>query len=237
VVDCVQALSTPQQNLVESGFAAQTAAEERQCHTFELDQLTQIRDVTAEVQQALAGKSGDAANVALHAKEAELQTGCGSRPGVRCDAVSLYHGGVYDLYRYKRYNDVRLVFAPEMAVAQFGGDPDNFNFPRFDYDIGLLRAYEGGHPAASPGYLKWSANGSKDGDLVFVSGNPGGTSRELTVSQLEFQRDKVFPFEIPEIAEYRGQLEQFITRGPEQAREADEDLFFVANYFKVLFGQ
>jgi hypothetical protein len=237
VVGCVQALSTPQQNLVETGFSAQTAGEERKCPAFELDQLAQIRDVTAEVQQALAGKTGDAANAALHAKEAELQKSCGSDPAIRCDIVSLYHGGVYHLYRYKRYGDVRLVFAPEMEVANFGGDPDNFNFPRFDYDIGLLRAYEGGHPAASPDYLKWSASGSKDGDLVFVSGNPGGTSRELTVSQLGFQRDKVLPLEIPEIAEYRGQLEQFITRGPEQAREADEDLFFVANYFKVLFGQ
>ena len=237
VVDCVQALSTPQQNLVESGFAAQTAAEERQCHTLELDQLTQIRDVTAEVQQALAGKSGDAANVALHAKEAELQQGCGSDPGVRCDVVSLYHGGVYDLYRYKRYNDVRLVFAPEMAVAQFGGDPDNFNFPRFDYDIGLLRAYENGRPAASPDYLKWSAQGSKDGDLVFVSGNPGGTSRELTVSQMAFERDNFFPPQLSRIAEYRGQLERFINEGPEQAREADEDLFFLANAFKAYWGE
>ena len=237
VVDCVQALSTPQQNLVESGFTAQTAAEERQCHTLELDQLVQIRDVTAEVQQALAGKTGDAANAALHAKEAELQQSCGSDPSVRCDVVSLYHGGVYDLYRYKRYNDVRLVFAPEMAVAQFGGDPDNFNFPRFDFDIGLLRAYESGHPAASPEYLKWSAQGSKDGDLVFVSGNPGGTSREFTVSQLAFDRDKLFPLQLPRIAEYRGRLERFIGEGPEQAREADEDLFFIGNAFKAYWGE
>ena len=237
VVDCVQALSTPQQNLVETGFTAQSAAEERKCRAFELDQLTQIRDVTAEVRQALAGKTGDAANAALHAKEAELQQSCGSDPSIRCDLVSLYHGGVYDLYRYKRYDDVRLVFAPEFPIAQFGGDPDNFNFPRFDYDLGLLRAYEGGHPASSPDYLKWSANGSKDGDLVFVSGNPGGTSRELTTSQLAFQRDKIFPLQMPRVAEYRGQLERFINEGPEQAREADEDLFFIANSFKAYLGQ
>jgi Peptidase S46 len=237
VVGCVQALSTPQLNLVETGFTAQTAAEERKCDTFELDQLTQIRDVTSEVQQALAGKTGEAANAALHAKEAELQQSCGSDPGIRCDVVSLYHGGVYDLYRYKRYNDVRLVFAPEFQVAQFGGDPDNFNFPRFDYDIGLLRAYEDGHPAATTDYFKWSANGSKDGDLVFISGNPGGTSRELTVSQLAFERDKIYPLQMPRLAEYRGQLERFINEGPEQAREADEDLFFVANAFKAYLGE
>jgi len=237
VVDCVEQLSTPQQNLVESGFAAKTVAEERKCPAFELDQLVQIRDVTGEVQGAIAGKTGDDANKALHAKQAELQQSCGSDPSVRCDLVSLYHGGVYDLYRYKRYSDVRLVFAPEFAVAQFGGDPDNFNFPRFDFDIGLLRAYEGGKPAGSSDYLRWSANGSKDGDLVFVSGNPGGTSRELTVAQLGFERDTALPFIIPEIAEYRGQLEQFVTRGPEQAREAHEDLFFIENDFKVLFGR
>ena len=237
VVDCVQALSTPQQNLVESGFSARTAAEERKCDTFELDQLTQIRDVTSEVKQAMAGKTGDAANAALHAKEAELQQGCGSDPSVRCDVVSLYHGGIYDLYRYKRYNDVRLVFAPEFQVAQFGGDPDNFNFPRFDFDIGILRAYEGGHPATTSDYLKWSSNGSKDGDLVFVSGNPGGTSRELTVSQLRFQRDRNYPLILPRLAEYRGQLERFISEGPEQAREADEDLFFVANAYKAFWGE
>ena len=237
VVECVEQLSTPQQNLVETGFSAKTIAEERKCPAFELDQLVQIRDVTADIQGVLAGKAGDEANKALHAKEAELQQSCGSDASVRCDVVSLYHGGVYDLYRYKRYTDVRLVFAPEFTVAQFGGDPDNFNFPRFDFDIGLLRAYEGDKPAASPEFLRWGVNGSKDGDLVFVSGNPGGTSRELTVSQLAFARDTAFPLEMPELAEYRGQLEQFITRGPEQARAAREDLFFVENDFKASFGR
>lgn len=237
VVDCVEQLSTPQQNFVDTGFTAKTDAEERKCPDFELDQLVQIRDVTADVQGAIAGKTGDDANKALHAKEAELQQSCGSDPGIRCDVVSLYHGGVYDLYRYKRYTDVRLVFAPEFSVAQFGGDPDNFNFPRFDFDIGLLRAYEADKPAATPDYLHWSANGSKDGDPVFVSGNPGGTSRELTMAQMDFERDHFFPSVLPSLAEYRGQLEQFVLRGPEQAREANQDLFFVENSFKALFGE
>jgi Peptidase S46 len=237
VVDCVEQISTPQNNLVDKGFIAKSEAEERKCPAFELDQLVQIRDVTTEVQGALAGKTGDAANKALHAKQAELEQSCGKDPAVRCDLVNLYHGGVYDLYRYKRYNDVRLVFAPEFDVAQFGGDPDNFNFPRYDFDIGLLRAYEGDKPASTPDYLQWSANGSKDGDLVFVSGNPGGTSRELTNSQLAFSRDTSLPSYIPEISEYRGQLEQFITRGPEQAREANQDLFFTENDYKVQFGR
>jgi hypothetical protein len=237
VVECVEQLSTPKDNLVENGFIAKTAAEEPKCPDFELDQLVEIRDVTADVQAAIARKTGDDANKALHAKEAQLQQGCGSDPSVRCDVISLYYGGVYDLYRYKRYTDVRLVFAPEFAVAQFGGDPDNFNFPRFDFDIGLLRAYEDGKPAANNDYLRWSANGSKDGELVFVSGNPGGTSRELTMSQLAFERDTELPFLIPETSEYRGELEQFVTRGSEQTREAKEQLFYTENDFKVEFGR
>ena len=237
VVECVEQISTPKDNFVDDGFVAKTAAEERKCPAFELDQLVEIRDVTANVQGALAGKAGHDANRALHAKEAELQQSCGSDASVRCDVVSLYHGGVYDLYRYKRYTDVRLVFAPEYGVAQFGGDPDNFNFPRFDFDIGLLRAYEAGKPAASPEFLRWSANGSKDGELVFVAGNPGGTSRGLTNAQLAFERDTYFPARMPYLAEYRGLLEEFRTRGPEQAREANEDLFFVENSFKALVGR
>ncbi|MGB9236461.1 MAG: S46 family peptidase [Terriglobales bacterium] len=237
VVECLEQISTPQQNFAEIGLSAKMPAEERKCPDFELDQLVEIRDVTGDVQGAMTGKTGDEANKALHAKEAELQQGCGSDKGVRCDVVSLYHGGVYDLYQYKRYNDVRIVFAPEFSVAQFGGDPDNFNFPRFDFDISVLRAYEGDKPAVTKDYLHWSANGTKDGDLVFVSGNPGGTFRELTESQLAFERDVLYPNRIPEIAERRGELEAFIGRGPQQAREASDDLFFLENGFKVYFGR
>ncbi len=237
VVECEEQLSTAQENLVEAGFSARSAAEERKCPDFELDQLTQIGDVTGEVKAVLAGKTGDDANKAPRAEEARLQQTCGTDPSIRCDLVSLYHGGLYNLYYYKRYTDVRLVFAPEFAVAQFGGDPDNFNFPRFDFDIGLLRAYEGGKPVPSGEYLHWSPNGSKAGEPVFVSGNPGGTSRELTISQLEFLRDQSFPHLMPYLAEYRGQLEEFMKRGPEQERAAHEDDFFVANSFKADYGR
>ena len=237
VIDCVEELSSAKENFSENGFTAKSEAEEKKCAAFELDQLVEIRDVTAQIKGATEGKTGDAANKALHAKEAELQESCGSGASVRCDVVSLYHGGVYDLYHYKRYTDVRLVFAPEFGVAQFGGDPDNFNFPRFDFDIGLVRAYEDGKPASSPHYLKWSVDGAKDGDLVFVPGNPGGTSRGLTESQLAFDRDVIYPSRIPVIAEYRGLLEEFSRRGPEQAREAGDDLFLVENSFKVYIGR
>lgn len=237
VLQCVQQLSTSAQNFVQNGFIAQTPAEERRCPVFELDQLMQISNVTADVQGAIAGKTGAAAVAALHAKEAELEKSCGSDPAILCQVVSLYEGGVYDLYHYKKYTDVRLVFAPEMSVAQFGGDPDNFNFPRYDFDIGLVRVYEDGHPISSPNYLKWSANGSKDGELVFVSGNPGGTGRQLTVSQLAFERDTVLPNFIPAVSERRGLLERFVTESPERAQEGTEALFFDENTYKVIFGR
>ena len=238
VVDCVEGLSTPKQDFVSAGYIAKSQADERKCPDFELDQLTQISDVTRSVQGAIAGKTGPAANMALRSQQAKLQAGCSNNdPSIRCDVVSLYHGGVYKLYKYHRYSDVRLVFAPEFAVGQFGGDPDNFNFPRFDFDVGLLRAYDKDQPAASPEYLKWSRNGSNAGELVFVSGNPGGTSRQLTVSQLAFERDIAFPERMPELAEYRGQLEQFMTRGPEQQREASDTLFFIANDYKASYGR
>lgn len=237
VLQCVQQLSTREQNFVQNGFITQTPAEERKCPVFELDQLMQITDVTAAVQGAIAGKSGAAAVSALHAKEAELEKSCGADPATLCQVVSLYEGGIYNLYHYKKYTDVRLVFAPEMSVAQFGGDPDNFNFPRYGFDIGLVRVYENGHPISSPDYLKWSASGSKSGDLVFVSGNPGGTSRQLTVAQLAFERNTALPSLIPAVSERRGLLERFMTESPERAREAGEALFFDENTYKVIFGR
>jgi len=236
VAGCVEQLSTAQENLVATGFAAKTESDERTCPFFEIDQLVRISNVTAQVQRALSGKSGDAANVALRAIRAKFEEGCGSSPDVRCDFVPLYHGGVYDLYHYRRYHDVRLVFAPEFATGLFGGDPDNFNFPRYDFDLGLLRVYDRGKPVSNADYLHWSPNGSTRGELVFVSGNPGGTSRELTLSQLLFERRYSLPYQVAGIQEYRGQLAEFMQRGPEQAREAQETLFFIENAFKVIFG-
>src|SRR5665213_342652 len=189
VLGCVAALSTAQKNLIENGFIAQRREDEQRCPNFDVNQLVAITDVTKMIHAATAGKTGADANAALRAATVQVQQSCGSDATVRCDLVALYHGGIYDVYRYKHYDDVRLVFAPEFAVAQFGGDPDNFNFPRFDLDVGIVRAYENGKPVASSDYLRWSENGSKAGELVFVPGNPGGTSRELTTSELTYERD------------------------------------------------
>jgi len=237
VVECVNNLSTPQHDFVPTGYVAKRPEDERACPDFELDELQTIEDVTATVQGAVAGKTGETAVKALNAAEATAQATCGKDPMVRCDVVSLYHGGIYDLYHYRRYTDVRLVFAPEYAVAQFGGDPDNFNFPRYDYDIGMLRAYVGGKPAATPDYLKWSPAGAKAGQLVFVAGNPGGTSRELTDSQLAYERQYVYPSIMPQLGESRGELEQFDTESPERGREAHEETFFVQNSYKAILGR
>ena len=236
-VDCVGQLSTPEKNFVEAGFYAKAEADEIKCPGFELDRLDGIDDVTAAIRAATNGKSGRALIDALQAKQAALSSSCGASLAIRCDVVSLYQGGVYKLYHYKRYTDVRLAFAPEYAVAQFGGDPDNFNFPRFDFDISLLRAYEGDKPAATPEYLHWSKSGSTAGDLTFVSGNPGGTDRLFTVSQLEYMRDVEYPRQLPFISELRGLLEQYELEGPEQLRQTKQMLFGIENSYKALFGR
>lgn len=237
VANCVAQLSTSQKNYSETGFYAQRREDEVRCPNFEVNQLVGITDVTKTVQGALAGKSGAAANAALREVTLRESQSCGNDPTIRCDVVSLYHGGVYDLYRYKHYDDVRLVFAPEFSVAQFGGDPDNFNFPRFDYDVSLVRAYENGKPIASPHYFTWSTNGSTAGELVFVPGNPGGTSRELTVAELAYERDYALPEALSRAEEQRGILEEFMRRGAEQRREANEQLFYLENGVKVIGGR
>jgi hypothetical protein len=236
-IDCIDELSTPQKNYVESGFYAKTLTDETACPNFELDRLTQIDDITSAIARATNGRSADTAKRALHGAEAAAQQSCGKDPAVRCDVVSLYHGGVYELYHYKRYTDVRIAFAPEYGIGEFGGDPDNFSFPRFRYDVSLLRAYENGRPAATPDYLAWSTSGSKAGDLVFVSGQPADTSRELTVAQLEFTRDVRFPVVLPLLAEYRGVLERFGRESSEANRESKDALQETENEFKEYLGE
>jgi hypothetical protein len=236
-LDCVAQLSTPTKNFVNEGFYAKTQADEVPCPGFEIDRLDSIDDVTADVDSATAGKSGRALVMALEAKEGALSLSCGTDKAILCEVVSLYHGGQYKLYHYTRYTDARLVFAPEYSVAQFGGDPDNFNFPRYDYDCSFVRAYVGGKPASTPDYLHWSKNGSKAGDLVFVSGNPSDTQRLLTVSELSYLRDVDYPMNLPQISELRGLLEQYQTESPENLRETKEFLFGIENYYKESYGE
>ena len=227
--DCIHDLSTPQQDLAQSGFVARTPADERRCPTFELDQLVQIRNVTGQIRAAMGGKTGEAQTTALNAVRAKLEERCGDDTSTRCDLVSLYDGGVYDLYRYHRFTDVRLAFSPEEAISYFGGDPDNFNFPRYAYDVCFLRAYDGGRSASTSDYFRWSRNGSKTGELTFVAGSPASTSRDLTVSQLRYYRDNGLPYWLVVYAEYRGLLERFSNESPQRSSEAESTL----NYCRI----
>ncbi|HET9555190.1 MAG TPA: S46 family peptidase, partial [Anaeromyxobacteraceae bacterium] len=234
---CIEQLSTAQRDFVKSGFYARAPADEVKCPELEVNQLVAIADVTARMTKATQGKAGQEFHRAQRAEQAAIEKACQTSPALRCEVVSLYRGGVYDLYTYRRYQDVRLAFAPEFDIAFFGGDPDNFTFPRYDLDVAFLRVYDEGKPAATPHHLRWSAAGARDGELTFVSGHPGGTSRSLTVAQLAYQRDYALPERLVALAEYRGLLTEYARRGPEQARHSTAELFFVENSFKAISGR
>jgi len=235
---CIEQLSTKEKDFVKEGFYAATLAQEVKCPEIELNQLVAISDVSERMHSATQGLEGQKFAEAQRAGMARIEKECaGDDDKVRCDVVTLYHGGIYDLYRYKRFQDVRLVFAPELAIAFFGGDPDNFNFPRYDLDVSFVRAYEDDKPAKTEHYFKWSTTGAKEGDLTFVSGHPGGTDRELTLAQLKFQRDVALPEALFALAEYRGALTMYTNLGAEQHRTAEAELFGIENSYKALKGR
>jgi hypothetical protein len=236
---CIEQLSTAQKNFVNDGFLAKRREEEVRCPGIELNRLEQITDVTAEVKAATAGLEGAAFKQAQNAVQAKLTAACvgNERDTVRCDVVDLYHGGRYDLYRYHRFQDARLVFAPELAIAFFGGDPDNFNFPRYDMDISVLRAYENGKPAVIKDYFPFSKAGAAAGEMVFTLGHPGRTQRQLTMAQLDTVRDVQLIDGLLRLSELRGVLEQYATKSPEAARTAHTLTFGVENSYKALYGQ
>ena len=191
--DCIHDLSTSGKDYMKDGFYAPTRADEAKCPGVEFLVLENIEDVTAKVTGAAKpGMSTADAGKAQREEMGSLEKEC-STNGQRCDVVTLYSGAMYNLYKYKKYDDIRLVFAPEFSIAFFGGDPDNFEYPRYDLDISFFRAYENGQPARTPDYLRWSAAGANQGDLVFVSGHPGSTGRLLTMDQLDFLRDYQYP--------------------------------------------
>jgi Peptidase S46 len=236
---CITQLSTRAGDLVEAGFYAKTTQDERKCPDVEVDQLTAITDVTARVDAATAGRDGKALIDSKRAIEATIARECsGGDAKIRCDVVELYHGGVYDLYRYRRYQDVRLVFSPEAAIAFFGGDPDNFEFPRYDLDVTYLRVYADDRPLdTSANFLRYATRDVRPGDLTFTSGHPGRTDRLDTVAELEFQRDVTLPRSIFYNSELRGQLTEFSVTGAEQARIAKGMLFGVENSLKASKGR
>jgi len=235
--ECIGQLSTRARNYEVTGFWARTQADEVRCPALEIDQLTDLSDVTEPVTRATAGLSGPAWENAQKGVVADLENRCaGGQDEVRCEVVSLYQGGRYGLYRYRRYQDVRLVFAPEAAIAYFGGDPDNFMFPRYDLDVSFVRVYQGGQPARTDSYFRWSSAGPREGELTFISGNPGSTERDWTVAQLEYERDVALPDRLLLLAELRGVLTEFARRGPEQKRISNNLLAGVENSLKARRG-
>jgi hypothetical protein len=236
---CIEQLSTAARDYVQTGFYAKEAKDEVKCPDMEANQLVQISDVTDRVKAAIAGKDGKAFSDALKAVEADIAKECtGGSDTLRCDVVDLYHGGVYNLYKYRRYQDLRLVFAPEFAIAFFGGDPDNFEFPRYDLDVSFVRIYDHDKPLdSSANYLPFAKEDAKEGDVSFTSGHPGSTERLDTVAELEFARDIRLPSTLLYLAELRGILEQFSDQGPEQRRTADTKLFGTENSYKAFKGQ
>ena len=238
VVECAQNLSAPGDDVYNKGFAVRSTAEERTCPGQEAEILLAITDVTPRITGAGQGLTGAALVQARSGVASTVEKeGCGSDPTLRCQVVRLYQGGQYKLYKYHKFTDVRLVFSPGVPAAFFGGDPDNFNFPRYDLDSAFLRLYENGKPISTTNFLKWNASTPKDGEPVFVAGNPGGTDRQLTVAQLETQRDLTIPITLTQFAELRGRLIRFGEEDAEHKRQAQEMLFGLENSYKVFVGR
>lgn len=238
VEGCAQDLSSPEHDYYTHGYTAARRDDEHKCAGMQAEVLTAITDVTPQMTGAGKGLAGDALVKARTAASSTIEdAGCGKDQTVRCEVVSLYHGGEYKLYKYRKYSDVRLVFSPGVQTAFFGGDPDNFNFPRYDLDSAFVRLYENGRPVPTPQHLKWNAAPPRDGEPVFVAGNPGGTDRQLTVAQLETQRDYTLPTNLLQLSELRGRLIKFSEESAENKREAQDLLFGLENSYKVYFGR
>ncbi|MBL0926352.1 MAG: S46 family peptidase [Phycisphaerales bacterium] len=236
--DMLLKLSTPSRNLLQTGFYAPTREAELKCPDLEVNILWEIEDVTASVTGAeKSGMTAAEANTARRRTMAEIERGSQERTGLLSQIVTLYQGGRYHLYRYKRFTDVRLVWAPEEAIAFFGGDTDNFEYPRFCLDATFFRIYEDGKPFKPQHHLSWSPGGAADGELVFVFGHPGRTSRMFTVDHLRFDRDVANPWRLANLWRTEIQLQTFSGRSAENARVAREDLFGVANSRKAITGE
>lgn len=234
---CLAALSDKGHDFFREGFYTKDLADERQCPGMELDRLDTMKDVSAPVAEATKGKQGAAYSAALQEVESKLTKDCigGDDEHWRCDMVPLYHGGQTALYRYRRYKDVRVVMAPEQGIAFFGGDPDNFDYPRYDIDLSMLRVYEGGKPVHTP-FLQFDPNGPKADDLVFTSGNPGRTQRGLPASALAFQRDVANPAIISALTLREGMLWQYSRESAEHEKQAEDALFSIQNGIKSYSG-
>jgi hypothetical protein len=235
--DCLGKISTKDKNYLATGFEAKTRAEEPKCSDLELNVLMSIEDVTSRVTGSVQpGMDAPSSEKARRAEINNIEKESHDKTGLRSDVVTLYNGGMYNLYRYKQYTDVRLVFAPQKAIAFYGGDPDNFEYPRYDLDICFFRVYENDKPIHADNYLKWSESGANEGDLIFVSGHPGRTDRANTVAHLLYQRDYVLPGTLNLLRRREVMLKNYSDRSAENARRAEDDLFSIQNSRKAYLG-
>ena len=233
---CITAVSPRDTSYQEAGFVSPAESGERKCDGYYADQLISTEDVTAKVRSAVTttvtAKQVEQRDKAI----SDIQTSCQTATGLVCQVVTFYQGGKYSLYRYKRYSDVRIVMAPEEGISFFGGDPDNFTYPRYDLDLTLLRVYENGQPMKTEHYLRWNSNGAKEGDLTFVVGNPGSTGRLLTIAQMEYLRDVQYP---ATLANYKSQIalyKEMAAQSEANKRRYENTIFGLENSQKATKG-
>jgi hypothetical protein len=234
--ECTASASTPDSNYITTGFAARTAADEKKCNGMFADQLQSITNVTDRIRKAVTATSAAQQATQRTAEIDRIQKECASEAGYICEVVTLYQGGLYSLYKYRRWTDLRLVMAPEGDIAFYGGDPDNFTYPRYDLDLTLLRVYDNGQPLQPKDFLKWSANGAAENDLVFVTGNPGSTGRLLTLAQMEYLRDVDYPNRLASYDRMLRILHALAKASPEGERRYQNLIFSYENSKKAVAG-
>lgn len=237
---CIESVSTEETDYVEEGFYAGTRKQEKVCPGLHLDQLVEIREVTGTVKAAAPeGATDDEIETARQTARDSIVEACESGSDLRCQVVSLYHGGQFQLYKYRRYSPVKLVFAPELQAGFYGGDPDNFTYPRYALDVSFVRAYrpDSVRPVDNEHWFEWDADGAEEGELVFLTGNPGSTSRLATVSQLQYEKEFRHPFLLDFLEEQRDFLQQIAEQGPEAERQVRDRLFGIENSIKAFTGE
>src|SRR5918999_113362 len=234
--ECITAVSTPDSNFQELGFVARNQSDERKCEGLYVDQLQSMEDVTDRIHGLVTARAPARQVAQRDSAIASIKKGCEQETKLTCQVVSYYQGGIYSLYRFQRFDDLRLVMAPEEGISFFGGDPDNFTYPRYDLDLTLLRVYQNNRPFQPRNHLKWSAEGAAEGDLVFVTGNPGSTGRLLTMAQMEYLRDVQYPALLSSYERNLAVLEEMSKQNEETRRALENQVFSLKNSKKAVTG-